>query len=113
MNQKTKRLIEYITSNHYVATTLFRDEAFGLLEITEYCRPDMHEPDEQEIKAYVRGEYFDNAGVGAELNMTITNNDNSISMNAYTINLATLTALARIGASVLLEEMEKSRPELF
>lgn len=32
-----------------------------LLETTDGCRPDMHEPDEQDIKARVIGDHLDNA----------------------------------------------------
>jgi hypothetical protein len=32
-----------------------------LLSITRDCRPDMHEPDEQGLKAHVVGDHLDNA----------------------------------------------------
>ena len=32
-----------------------------LLHITDGCRPDMHEPDEQDISAHVVGDHLDNA----------------------------------------------------
>ena len=37
-----------------------------LQNITRDCRPDMHEPDEQELKARVVGDHLDNA-MGTEI----------------------------------------------
>jgi len=69
-----------------------------LNDITAGCREDMHEPDEQDIKAYVIGDHLDNA-----FGNSITLNDGFqefvvvIRRNEKTekFNLATLIALAR------------------
>lgn len=37
------------------------DFAKRLLAITEGCRPDMHEPDEQDLKCWIVGGHLDNA----------------------------------------------------
>jgi hypothetical protein len=41
--------------------TRAREILEGLKEITAPCRPDMHEPDEQELKCRVVGDHLDNA----------------------------------------------------
>lgn len=75
----------------------FNQLGHDLLEITKGCRPDMHEPDEAEVDAFVIGKHFDNAGTDTELEVAIV---------SYAIgkrddfNLASLIALARIGAAV-------------
>ena len=38
-----------------------QDDLDRLKNITEGCRPDMHEPDEQELSAAVSGQHLDNA----------------------------------------------------
>lgn len=40
---------------------LKRTDLQRLQEITAGCRPDMHEPDEQDLKARVIGDHLDNA----------------------------------------------------
>lgn len=37
------------------------DDIRKLVAITEGCRPDMHEPDEQDLKCWVVGDHLDNA----------------------------------------------------
>lgn len=71
-----------------------------LLRVTQDCRPDMHEPDEQGISVMVSGYNFDNA-MGdnpdnncGEFTVAIVQEDGSKEW----FNLATLIALARIGA---------------
>jgi len=61
-----------------------------LKEITKECREDMHEPDEQGIEAFVKGQHFDNAGVPGEYYLVLCLEDQRVE-----INLATLVALAR------------------
>lgn len=46
--------------------TRLLDVATRLRGITDGCRPDMHEPDEQELKAHVIGTHLDNA-MGARI----------------------------------------------
>lgn len=53
------------------------------------------EPDEQHLRAHVRGRRFDNAGTDGELQVRIINAETGY---YDTFNLATLVALARIGA---------------
>ena len=71
-----------------------------LLIATKNCRHDMHEPDEQGITVMVSGYNFDNA-MGdnpndncGEFTVAIVQDDGSKEW----FNLATLIALARIGA---------------
>ena len=83
-----------------------KQELQRLLEITAGCRPDMHEPDEQDVSARVLGFTFDNAMGNRidenaliqgwqELAVVITRTyENGVTSNEV-INLATLVALAR------------------
>lgn len=77
-----------------------------LLNATKGCRPDMHEPDEQDVRAYVENTdgHFDNAGVGGELTLVLTANEGESDYKERRINMANLVALARIGARVILEK---------
>lgn len=61
-----------------------------LRNVTEGCRSDMHEPDEQGLAARVQGRSFDNAGVDGELTLRLTRGG-----SFWNVNLATLVALAR------------------
>ena len=79
---------------------------------TKNCRIDMHEPDEQEITASVVGNIFDNAfGEDIDIKQIISGVQELVvtlkhpEMGYFKINLATLTALARIGAKYLKEEI--------
>ena len=79
-----------------------------LLKITDGCRPDMHEPDEQGITAIATGWQLDNA-MGdeprdnfGELTVGIAKNKNLFENDPEWFNLASLIALARIGARVQL-----------
>lgn len=80
-------------------------QKFGkrLLEATKDCREDMHEPDEQGISAIVTGYNLDNA-MGdepynncGEFTVAIVQDDG----HKEWFNLATMIALARIGAKSL------------
>lgn len=102
--------------------TLMKRSAERLLEVTEGCRPDMHEPDEQDLSARVLGDHLDNA-MGEQIRGTaveggyqelvvifkrgVPGSDGDYS-KPFTIkeiiNLATLTALARFGAQTILGE---------
>ena len=81
-----------------------------LLSVTEGCRPDIHEPDEQGLSAKVLGTTFDNA-FGNDVDHDLLQRgcqeiviifekeeDNSYKTNTTVFNLADLIALARIGA---------------
>ncbi len=68
-------------------------ESLALRRFTASCRLDMHEPDEQGISAKVSGRTLDNAGVPGEIIVTIKKDDGDF----FTINLATLIAIARLG----------------
>ena len=67
-----------------------------LLEFTDKCRDDMHEPDEQGISAEVYGEVFDNAFGDSpdygELVVALSTEEG----DEEGFNLATLNALARM-----------------
>ena len=76
-----------------------------LLKITDGCRPDMHEPDEQGITAIATGWQLDNAFSSSnprnncgEMAVGIAKNTNLFENDPEWFNLATLIALARIGA---------------
>lgn len=89
---------------------ILQDSLNRLLKITNLCRDDMHEPDEQSIKGHVYGDHLDNAagnkphfpsayGLGqdgpfphAEFVVCIENEDE---LTYEWFNLATLIALAR------------------
>lgn len=75
-----------------------------LLEVTHNCRPDMHEPDEQGITAVVTGFQLDNA-MGespydnyGEFTVGLKRGE----ADREWFNLATLIALARVGARTVL-----------
>lgn len=68
-----------------------------LVNVTRKCRPNMHEPDEQEVRAIVVGTHLDNAfgdnpTRADELTVGITNTHGGMEW----FNLASLIALARI-----------------
>jgi hypothetical protein len=82
-----------------------------LLEYTKECRDDMHEPDEQGISAIVLGTKLDNAFGDRivldplekgyqEIVVILENFDYKIER----FNLASLIAMARIGAQTILKE---------
>lgn len=76
-----------------------------LLSITKGCRPDMHEPDEQGLKARVVGDHLDNAfgeqvreemiTGGYQEFVVCLERDDEKQMKYERFNLATLIALAR------------------
>ena len=72
-----------------------------LLTITEDCRIDMHEPDEQDVSARVYGQHLDNA-MGESITIDDGFQEYVVILRrgiaAEKFNLATLIALARIGA---------------
>lgn len=69
-----------------------------LQQITEGCREDMHEPDEQGLSAEVHGNQLDNAfpaaSVSHEFRVKLTRGHENEFDTEY-FNLATLIALAR------------------
>lgn len=75
-----------------------------LLEFTEGCREDMHEPDEQDLSAMVIGDHLDNA-FGNQLGLMYKPECDLVSQEFVVVlkrnskvkvfNLATLIALAR------------------
>lgn len=82
------------------------EEAEDLLTITRGCRPDMHDADLY-LRAEVSGRVLNNAGTANELAVRFEREDDRGDMTIQTgheIPLATLTALARVGAAALLEE---------
>lgn len=91
-------------------TDLMRDFATRLLDVTEGCRPDLHEPDEQDLKARVVGDHLDNAyGETVMERMIVEGYQEFVVIlkrfhagtgrhQTECFNLATLIALARIGA---------------
>ena len=87
-----------------------------LLEVTKYCRYDMHEPDNQGLVAHVTGIMLDNA-MGdnphnnfGEFTVGLKIVDEHRDMFEYPnenmqwFNLATLIALARIGAKKIIKD---------
>ncbi len=86
-----------------VGESTMRTAAEQLLHATRGCRPDMHEPDEQGLRAQVRGRHFDNAGTDGELVVEFVGEEAAACHRVTRVNLATLTALARVGAAALLE----------
>jgi len=81
-----------------------------LLTATEGCRPDMHEPDEQDISVRVIGDHLDNA-CGTEIREgDIIHGYQEIVVllkragSLYRFNLADLIALARMAAAKLLAD---------
>jgi hypothetical protein len=89
-------------------------KAFGerLLNITDMCRDDMHEPDEQGLSARIIGDHLDNAcgediRAEAQINgfqefVIILDLKASPRFEQARFNLSTLIALARIGAKTLI-----------
>ena len=78
-----------------------QEECLTLLEITKGCRASMHEPDEQEVSAELQDGSFDNAG-GYEMALILYNQSDNTTMRKATMNMASLVALARIGADAYL-----------
>jgi len=73
-----------------------------LLHITDGCRPDMHEPDEQDISAHVVGDHLDNAfGNCIDIDAILKKNQEYVVVinrdgTEDQFNLADLIALARM-----------------
>ena len=88
-----------------IGSTPTMTAAEDVLRATRGCRPDMHEPDEQGVAAHVAGRVFDNAGSPSELRVTFET-ERGIE---FTVNLATLVALARVGAQALIDESGRGR----
>jgi hypothetical protein len=86
------------------------DFGIRLLEITEGCREDMHEPDEQDLEAFIVGEKLDNAfgeaiipsaiEGGFQEYIVILRRRGDDEFKIQKFNLATLIALARKGARI-------------
>ena len=68
----------------------------ALHQQTEGCRGDMHEPDEQDVSAVVKGDHLDNA-MGADPDFNHGELTVGIKKGVHTLwfNLADLIALAR------------------
>ena len=76
-----------------------------LRHITRDCRPDMHEPDDQGIKAHVIGDHLDNAMGSSIIEPLLEQHAHEIVViirrkdydpPLYRFNLADLIAMARI-----------------
>ena len=67
-----------------------------LRKMTNRCRPNMHEPDEQDVSATVTGHTLDNAGTGGELTVTIVKIGSNGKRYQASFNMASLIALARL-----------------
>lgn len=90
----------------------------GLKEITKRCRPDMHEPDEQDLKCRVIGDHLDNAFGEQVSERALTEGyqefvvclerwaGNSVGTIRYRINLANLIALVRVADVEVVELMD-------
>lgn len=79
-----------------------------LLNLTSGCRPSMHEPDEASLDAQFSGKKFDNAGGFGEMEVTLVKDFwDSGKAKRYNFNLASLIALARIGAAAWLDSRGK------
>ena len=80
--------------------SLMYDFATRLLKATKGCRTDMHEPDEEGIIAKLSGNHLDNAGGDdPTFNEFIVTLKRGEMIDHF--NVATLIALARIGATAL------------
>jgi hypothetical protein len=75
---------------------IMKDTKARLLKATEGCRPDMHEPDEQDVEGVVSGFHLDNA-MGDDPIRNCGEFTVGIKRDRHTewFNLATLIALAR------------------
>jgi len=80
-----------------------RKELEALKKYLAECRPDMHEPDEQGIRAHVIGDHLDNACGESIREHAIANRYQEYVVilvkdggEPHRINLATLLALARM-----------------
>ncbi len=102
---KNKHLEDFLEEERGSTESINQNEALALLEITRACRASMHEPDEQEVSAKVKNGSFDNAGFDSEMHLTIKRDvlvtpvGESVEEN---FNMASLVALARIGAETYL-----------
>lgn len=92
-------------SSKYAMSKSERETFVAILDqlrsITSDCRADMHEPDEQELSAKVRGRKLDNAAVDGELVVTLKRivwgpHDTKAQTQTMDIHLADLIALARM-----------------
>ena len=71
---------------------MLNEDRAKLQAITEDCRDDMHEPEEQELYAKVTGRTLDNAGVDGELTVRLSRDGGPW----VDFNLANLLNLARM-----------------
>lgn len=84
--------------------------AENLLGITKECRHDMCNPQEQKVSAYVIGDYLNNLHGDKITVCTLINREHELIISidkgeeSKKFNLATMIALARIGAQKILEE---------
>lgn len=90
-----------MASRKYLIETYVR-----LWEVTKGCREDMHEPDEQNVRAFFYGHKFDNAHgdkpniymdlpAHTEMCVAIEQENHQGEVQVEWFNLATLIALAR------------------
>jgi hypothetical protein len=84
----------------------FEHEADALLWMTEGCRDSMHEPDENGIyDVHVTGTKFDNAGFDTEMHLVMNREEPDDAADKWaSFNLASLVAMARLGAQVILKK---------
>ena len=87
----------------------FQRIAKTLLEATKDCRESMHEPDEQDLTVAFSGGEFDNAGTDNEVHVILRKGDFSSDQTETSLNLASLIALARLGARKVIEMNETPR----
>ncbi len=86
------------------------DFARRLMAVTDGCRHDMHEPDNNGVSATVDGDHLDNAmgnnGACGEMFVEITREYDDVNVLIENFNLATLIAFARIGAAKVISDTE-------
>lgn len=82
------------------------DFARRLAAVTDGCRHDMHEPDNNGVSATVDGDHLDNAmgddGFCGEMFIAVTKEQDHGDSFTENFNLATLIAFARLGAAKVL-----------
>ena len=98
MNEKTDQLLKSLKYDN--GFEFFIKDSAKLIHMTDGCRGSMHEPDENDVSATIKDGLFDNAGGGGEMELTIWKGN-----FAGKFNMASLVALARIGAQYLLENV--------
>lgn len=88
---------------------VFLPEAEALLEATKSCREDTHEPNEQDLRVLFTGARFNNAGCEGELHIVLRRGSDFGPGQVDTYhNLASLIALARLGAREVVRKTEET-----